>query len=84
MNRIAPTNTRFTTKPPSHSAWATVSFGFAATDPDLDHAGALKFRYRIDGGKWKWAVANAVRLLQPRQRPVPHGLGVRGGFRRKS
>ena len=60
MNRIAPTKTRFTTKPPSHSAWATVSFGFAATDPDLDHAGALKFRYRIDGGKWKWAVANAV------------------------
>ena len=60
MNRIAPTHTHFTTKPPLKSAWATVTFGFAASDADLDHAGALKFHYRLDGGRWKTAVANAA------------------------
>jgi hypothetical protein len=60
MNRIAPTKTHFTKVPPKHSAWATVTLAFGATDPDLDHVGALRFRYRLDGGTWKWAVANSV------------------------
>lgn len=60
MNRIAPNHTHFTTEPPKRSAWATVTIGFAASDADLDHAGALRFHYRLDGGRWKLAVNDSA------------------------
>ncbi|MGN6380483.1 MAG: hypothetical protein ACTHNU_16150 [Gaiellales bacterium] len=56
-NRIPPVHTRFTSKPPNPAGWATFGVSFAATDPDLDSPGALRFRYRLDGGRWRWASA---------------------------
>jgi hypothetical protein len=60
MNRIPPYGTHFTAKPPNPSAWATVTFRFSATDPDLDHSGALHYHYRLDGGSWRLAVGNTA------------------------
>ncbi len=62
-NRIPPIDTHFVSKPHNPSAWATFGIGFAAKDADLDHAGALRFRYRMDGGAWHWAPGYATTFI---------------------
>jgi hypothetical protein len=62
-NRIPPIHTRFTSKPRNPSAWATFGVSFTATDPDLDSPGALRFRYRLDRGRWRWAAGNAATFI---------------------
>ena len=62
-NRIPPAHTRFTSKPSNPSAWATFGVSFAASDPDLDSPGALRFRYRLDRGRWRWAVGNGATFI---------------------
>jgi hypothetical protein len=58
MNRIAPTDTHFTTKPSNPSSRATVIFGMAAKDQDRQTADDLHFRYRVDHGSWHRAVGD--------------------------
>ena len=56
MNRIPPTHTHFTSKPPSPSPFATVSFSMAATDPDPASAFTImRYQYKVGTGSWKWA-----------------------------
>ena len=55
-NRIPPTRTHFTSKPPSPSKFATVSFSMAARDADPASAfTALRFQYRVGNGRWRMA-----------------------------
>ena len=62
-NRIPPTDTHFINKPQNPSMWATFGIGFAAKDADLDYHGALRFRYRMDGGAWHWASGNSATFI---------------------
>jgi hypothetical protein len=62
-NRIPPGHTRFTSKPSNPSHWATFGVSFTATDPDLDSPGALRFRYRLDRGRWHLAPGNAATFI---------------------
>jgi hypothetical protein len=56
MNRIPPTHTHFTSKPPSPSPFATVSFSMAAIDADPASAFTImKYQYKVGTGSWKWA-----------------------------
>jgi len=56
MNRIPPTHTHFTSKPPSPSPYATVSFSLAASDADpASQFTTLRFQYKVGTGVWKWA-----------------------------
>jgi hypothetical protein len=56
MNRIPPTHTHFTSKPPSPSPFATVSFSMAATDPDPASVFTImRYQYKVGTGPWKWA-----------------------------
>jgi hypothetical protein len=56
MNRIPPTHTHFTSKPPSPSRFATVLFSLAAADADPAGAFAtMRYQYRLGRGRWKWA-----------------------------
>ena len=55
-NRIPPTNTHFTSKPPSTSTRATVIVGMAAKDADKENPFDIGYRYKVDGGSWKTAV----------------------------
>ncbi|MGH3139409.1 MAG: hypothetical protein ACRDQE_06720 [Gaiellales bacterium] len=55
-NRIPPTNTHFTSKPPSTSTRATVIVGMAAKDADKENPSDIGYRYKVDGGSWKQAV----------------------------
>lgn len=55
-NRIPPTNTHFTSKPPSTSTRATVIVGMAAKDADKENPFDIGYRYKVDGGSWKQAV----------------------------
>lgn len=56
MNRIPPSHTHFTSKPPSPSPFATVSLSMAATDADpASPFTGLRFQYRVGGGPWHWA-----------------------------
>jgi hypothetical protein len=61
-NRIPPTDTHFTTRPPNPSDRATVIFSMAAKDQDPDSVRDLRFLYRVDGGRWHWADGNAFAL----------------------
>jgi hypothetical protein len=61
-NRIPPTNTHFTSKPPSVSTRATVIIGMAARDADKENPADLRYRYRVDGGRWKNAVGASFAL----------------------
>jgi hypothetical protein len=61
-NRIPPTNTHFTSKPPSTSTRATVIVAMAAKDADKENAFDIHFRYRLDGGSWHWAVGTSFVL----------------------
>ena len=55
-NRIPPTRTHFTSKPPSPSKFATVSFSMAARDADPASAfTVLRFQYRVGNGRWRMA-----------------------------
>jgi hypothetical protein len=55
-DRIAPTNSHFTSKPKSPSPFATVSFSMAAKDADPASVfTTLRFQYRVGRGRWKWA-----------------------------
>jgi hypothetical protein len=55
-NRIPPTRTHFTSKPPSPSKFATVSFSMAARDADPASAfTGLRFQYRVGNGRWRMA-----------------------------
>jgi len=62
-NRIPPTNTHFTSKPPSTSTRATVIIGMAAKDADKENPFDLRYRYRVDGGRWKQAVGASFALF---------------------
>ena len=62
-NRIPPTNTHFTSKPPSVSTRATVIIGMAAKDADKENPFDLSYRYRVDGGAWKKAVGASFALF---------------------
>jgi hypothetical protein len=61
-NRIPPTGTRFTIRPGNPSDRATVVFALAAKDADPDGFRDLRFRYRVDRGRWHWAVGNSFVL----------------------
>jgi hypothetical protein len=61
-NRIPPTNTHFTSKPPSTSTRATVIVAMGAKDADKENAFDIHFRYRVDGGSWRWAVGTSFVL----------------------
>jgi hypothetical protein len=61
-NRIPPTNTHFTSKPPATSTRATVIVAMAAKDADKENAFDLHFRYRVDGGGWHMAVGTSFVL----------------------
>jgi hypothetical protein len=55
-DRIPPTRTHFTSKPPSPSKFATVSFSMAARDADPASAfTGLRFQYRVGNGRWRMA-----------------------------
>ncbi len=55
-NRIPPTRTHFTSKPPSPSKFATVSFSMAARDADPASVfTGLRFQYRVGNGRWRMA-----------------------------
>jgi hypothetical protein len=61
-NRIPPSDTHFTVRPPNPSNRATVVFDMGAKDPDPDSVRDLRFQYRVDGGRWHWAVGNSFVL----------------------
>jgi hypothetical protein len=61
-NRIPPTNTHFTSKPPRTSTRATVIIAMAASDADKENPFDLHFRYRVDGGGWHKAVGTSFVL----------------------
>jgi hypothetical protein len=61
-NRIPPSDTHFTLRPPNPSNKATVIFALGAKDPDPDSVRDLHFQYRVDGGGWRWAVGNSFVL----------------------
>ena len=62
MNRIPPTDTHFTMRPPNPSNKATVIFALAAKDQDPDGIRDLNFQYRVDGGRWHWAAGSSFAL----------------------
>ena len=63
-NRIPPTRTHFTSKPPSPSRFATVSFSLAARDADPASAfSTLRFQYRVGNGRWKMATGGSSFVL---------------------
>ena len=63
-DRIAPTRTHFTSKPPSPSRFATVSFSLAARDTDPASAfSTLRFQYRVGNGRWKMATGGSSFVL---------------------
>lgn len=63
-DRIAPTRTHFTSKPPSPSRFATVSFSLAARDADPASAfSTLRFQYRVGNGRWKMAKGGSSFVL---------------------
>jgi hypothetical protein len=55
MNRIPPRNTHFTSKPASPSRFATVFFNMAAGDVDTEGGAMLRYQYKVNKGRWKWA-----------------------------
>ena len=55
MNRIAPHSTRYLTKPASPSRFATVFFTLAAKDADTGAGVLLRYQYKVNSGRWKWA-----------------------------
>ena len=61
-NRIPPTDTHFTSKPPSTSTRATVIVAMGAKDADKENAFDIHFRYRVDGGGWHSAVGTSFVL----------------------
>ena len=59
-DRIPPTRTHFTSKPPSPSKFATVSFSMAARDADPASAfSTLRFQYRVGNGRWRMAAGGS-------------------------
>lgn len=55
-NRIPPTHTHFTSKPPNPSPFATVSFSLAATDADpASQFTTMRYQYKVGIGPWRWA-----------------------------
>jgi hypothetical protein len=67
-NRIPPTDTHFTGRPPNPSNKATVIFSLGAKDPDPYSVRDLNFQYRVDGSHWHLAVGNAFVLYHLAQR----------------
>ena len=61
-NRIPPRDTHFTTRPANPSDRATVVLAMAAKDADPDGFRDLRFRYRVGGGRWKFAPGNSFVL----------------------
>jgi hypothetical protein len=56
MNRIPPSHTHFTSKPPSPSPFASVSFSVAAADVDPATANTqLRYQYKLGSGSWRWS-----------------------------
>jgi hypothetical protein len=55
MNRIAPHSTRYVTKPASPSRFATVLFTLTAKDADTGAGVLLRYQYKVNRGRWKWA-----------------------------
>ncbi len=86
MNRIPPTHTHFTSKPPSPSPFATVSFSLAAADADPASAFTqLRFQYRVGHGVWKWASGGssfALYHLTPGRRYTVRARAVDSGNNR--
>ena len=63
-DRIPPTRTHFTSKPPSPSRFATVSFSLAARDADPASAfSTLRFQYRVGNGPWRMAKGGSSFVL---------------------
>ena len=61
-NRIPPTDTHFTSKPPGTSTRATVIVAMGAKDADRENSFDIHFRYKVDGGSWKQAVGTSFVL----------------------
>jgi hypothetical protein len=75
-DRIPPTHTHFTSKPTSPSPYRTVFFTMAAKDADPGSAfAALRFQYRLNSGRWKWAPGGASFALY--HLPAGHTYTVR-------
>jgi hypothetical protein len=75
-DRIPPTHTHFTSKPASPSPYRTVFFTMAAKDADPGSAfAALRFQYRLNSGRWRWAPGGASFALY--HLPAGHTYTVR-------
>ena len=58
-DRIAPTDTHFTSKPKNPSPYRTVAFSMAGRDADPASVfSQLRFQYRVNKGRWKWAAGS--------------------------
>ena len=75
-DRIPPTGTHFTSKPKNPSPYRTVTFSMAAKDPDPGSAfSTLRFQYRVNSGRWKWAAGSTSFALY--HLPAGHTYTVR-------
>jgi hypothetical protein len=86
MNRIPPTHTHFTSKPPSPSPFATVSFSLAAVDADPASAFTImRYQYRVGTAPWRWASGGssfALYHLTPGRTYTVHSRAVDSGGNR--
>jgi hypothetical protein len=86
MNRIPPTHTHFTSKPPSPSPFATVSFSMAATDADpASQFTIMRYQYKVGTGRWRWASGGtsfALYHLTPGKRYTVRARAVDSGGNR--
>jgi len=86
MNRIPPTHTHFTSKPPSPSPFATVSFSMAAKDADpASQFTIMRYQYRVGSGRWRWASGGtsfALYHLTPGKRYTVRARAVDSGGNR--
>jgi hypothetical protein len=75
-DRIPPTGTHFTSKPKNPSPYRTVTFSMAARDADPGSAfSGLRFQYRVNSGRWKWAAGSTSFALY--HLPAGHTYTVR-------
>src|SRR4051794_38177567 len=73
---IPPTGTHFTSKPKNPSPYRTVTFSMAARDADPGSAfSTLRFQYRVNSGRWKWAAGSTSFALY--HLPAGHTYTVR-------
>ena len=60
-NKIPPTNTHFTYKPPNPAHYNTIWFTVAGSDPD-PHGTSLHYQFKVNRGSWKLATGTTLLL----------------------